>query len=49
MKYSMTEQDKCNFLIQVTTWAGLTVFTYCLFHLFYSISNYLGSWTFEKV
>jgi hypothetical protein len=27
MKFSMTGQDKGDLLIQVTTWAGLTVYT----------------------
>jgi hypothetical protein len=26
MKFSMTRQEKCDLLIQVTAWAGLTVF-----------------------
>ena len=28
MTFSMTEQEKCDFLIQVTEWAGLTVSYY---------------------
>jgi hypothetical protein len=29
MKFTMTRQEKGDLLIQVTAWAGLTVFEYC--------------------
>jgi hypothetical protein len=30
MKFSMTGQEKGDLLIQVTSWAGLTVYIYCI-------------------
>jgi len=39
MKFSMIGQDKCDLLIQVTTWAGLTILNFffglCIIHLYY--------------
>ena len=35
MKFSMTGQEKGDFLIEVTVWAGLTVYIYILLYLLY--------------
>ena len=33
MKSYMTEQEKCDLLMQVTVWAGLTVSVACVFYI----------------
>jgi hypothetical protein len=35
MKISKIGQEKGDLLIQVTAWAGLTIYIYCLFPCFY--------------